>query len=169
MIAAKIRTIQPVITAVCAILFEAEFRRLNSNMDKIITNNNDLLHAQYDGLIHNGTRYRLSNIIKGYSGFPAAHPELWDAVVAHSKDMDRVDHDNKMIKQILFKLTTDCISMQDLRDALPDCLANLVDKLHLYDRTREEAYTISNDERAVRQYITLRPKIEFYCMARLIY
>jgi len=82
----------------------------------------------------------------------------------------KVDLEKQLIKQSLSHLLIPCRSEQDIRDALPDCLSALMPRsIQALPRTNEEAWTIRNDERALRQYRKALPRIEFYSAARLIY
>jgi hypothetical protein len=81
----------------------------------------------------------------------------------------KLDHEKARIKQALILVLRDTHSFQDMRDALPNCLRDLVPVLKRLERTREEAYTLLDNPRAFSQYMSLREKIEFYVAARLLY
>lgn len=77
-------------------------------------------------------------------------------------------HDRKRIMNILGLMSRHARSLQDFRDLLPEVCSSLLPELSQLSRTREEAYSIQGNERAMRDYHTLRGLIEFYAASRLI-
>lgn len=58
-----------------------------------------------------------------------------------------------------------------MRDALPECLV-AQDQSGRYkglERTREAAWTLAGDKRALEQYEKILPSIEYYAAAHLIF
>lgn len=85
-------------------------------------------------------------------------------------DVKKVELDKEQIKQVLFKLLYPTTTLQEIRDALPDCLVPLAPDISKLSRqTDDPTWFIRNDERALKQYRKILPKIEMYAMSRLIY
>jgi hypothetical protein len=85
----------------------------------------------------------------------------WEDMEKFLLDKEQLDWDSKAFWQIMFSLISPCTSLQDVRDALPDFVAELVPELSVLPRTQPEAFTLS-EPRVVRQYQKLREKMEFY-------
>lgn len=152
-------------------LFVAEKRRLEESVDRLNRNHNEIRGSVDDGFLLSGTYYRP----RGNPGpAPAKKAPLDNRILSEGmaflKDAAKVDLERQLIKQSLSHLLIPCRSEQDIRDALPDCLSALMPRsIQALPRTNEEAWTIRNDERALRQYRKALPRIEFYSAARLIY
>jgi hypothetical protein len=89
--------------------------------------------------------------------------ELW------LKDRKIIKDDAAMIKQVLWKLLTPCQTEIHIRNALPECLVNLIQSLKSHPRTSEAGYTLMDDPRAYRQFQKYLPKMELYSVTRLLY
>ena len=74
-----------------------------------------------------------------------------------------------LISGVMHKLLYPCNSLQEVRDTIPDCVANVCDKLKVPRVMLRPAFTLGSDERSMRQYEKILPKIEFYCALQLIY
>lgn len=152
-------------------LFVAEKRRLEATVDRLNRDHNEIRSAVDDGFLLGGVYYRPRDNL-GPS--PAKKAPLDNRLMtegnAFLKDTAKVELERQLIKQVLTHLLIPCRCEQDIRDALPDCLSALMPReIHSLPRTNEEAWTIRNQERALRQYRKVLPRIEFYSAARLIY
>lgn len=153
------------------ILFEGEIRRLTKMLDELVVGN-DRLHqsAPSAGFLFNGKFHKRSNASRA----PLAgerhtlHEELWDPMAEYLRDTAAVMTDIQMVNQMAHRLVGPCQNMQDLRDALPDCLAALSEEIYALERTRPEAWTIT-DDRGMRQFQKIKPLMEMYSGTRLLY
>ena len=85
-------------------------------------------------------------------------------------DVKKVELDKEQIKQVLFKLLYQANTLQEIRDSLPECLVPLVPEIAKLSRqTDDPTWFIRNDERALKQYKKMLPKIEMYAVSRMIY
>jgi hypothetical protein len=154
-------------------LFKAEERRLNSIIVSLNARHKELYGINLDGFIYRGEKFipKLETITIAGKGQPTKvlHHALNDDMEEFLRDLTNVKTHENSIKQVLFGLLVPCKSPQDMRDALPECLVGLIPELQAIPRTREPAYTIAHDERAVRQYEKALPKIEMYSISRLLY
>jgi hypothetical protein len=80
-----------------------------------------------------------------------------------------INFDMQMVGQSLTKLISPCLNPQDVRDALPECVINLLTYYAWPTRTKPPAWPIQGNERDLRQYEKALVKIESYCAMRLIY
>lgn len=160
-------------SALLETLFEAEDRRLNKILIQLNQDNKKLRDSKVDGFLYLGLPYLpkgISTVITGRTQCKQAlHAGLVEAMERYLEDRLVVKEDRGFIQQTLFQMTRPCKSVQDLRDTLPECLVNLRQDLARYPRTRNVAWTIQDNPRALRQYEKILPRIEFYSATRLIY
>jgi len=151
-------------------LFLAEKRRLNKVVSDLIINNNEIAGTQAAGFLYEGEYYTAIGfaISQGVSKIQLAEA-LYGKMIWHLKDSQEVADDERMICQMIFKLLDPCETLQDMRDSLPDCLAEMVPALKPIPRHNEVGYSIHQDTRSWRQFNKLLPKIEMYSAARLLY
>lgn len=150
-------------------LFEPETRQFRRQVDRLIDDNDALVGQPTEGFNYLGTNYGRDGRT-GLMNAVSLDPALMSRMLHLGKFVKQVEHEKQLITQIVFKLITPCSSVQDMRDALPECLVCFVDKwkTHL-KRTREPAWTIAHNERDMRQYLQILPKIETYSAMRFLY
>ena len=152
-------------------LFTPEYRRLDKEIERLDKSNREMKGLERWGFMHAGVVYVPKNSPYRQQGtsYPTLHFALCKQANAFIKDRQTVENDKQMIKQICHLLVHHCDNWQDVRDALPESLVELAPWLNDLGRTKEEAYTIRDDERAMRQYTQLLDKIDFYLATRMIY
>lgn len=159
-----------IIKQIMAKLFSAEERRLETVRDQLVKANAEYYpNRPHDGFTYQGKPYDLSNLARGPRTRVSLHLKMVDQMDAYLADHDQVWGDRYYISQILSPILGPCDSLQDVRDALPNCLMDTIEALRSYQRTRPEAYTIQADTRSFRQYQKILPRIEFYATSRLLY
>lgn len=153
-------------------LFEAEHRRIEKRVETLDRQNREMKGiSDRWGFIHAGVVYVPKNSpYKRDSGsYPSLHFALCKEANDFLKDVDKVTTDQQMITQMANLLIKPCNGNAEVRNALPDSLVSLAPWLNDLPRTKEEAYTIRHDERAMRQYQKLLDSIDFYVATRMIY
>ena len=163
------RTLFALIQVLCNKLFEREEARIDSVLKTIWTKNIALSRVNHDGFIYKGDYYRPKSLPNAASVKAILHSELDDTMEAFLVDQQRVKDERKTIEQVLTKLLRPCQDFTEIRNALPNCLADLLEQTQGIQRTSEEAWTLAQDERGMRQYLKVRPLMEFYSAARLLY
>lgn len=159
-----------IIKRITTSLFEPEQRRLTAAKDLLVKRNAEFYRDKpHDGFTYQGKPYDYEHLGRGTRTRVSLHFELIDQMDEFLKDQEQVWGDRYYISQILHNILAPCQDLQDIRDALPNCLVDTLEELRSYNRTRPEAYTIQADKRAVRQYQKVLPRIEFYATARLLY
>jgi hypothetical protein len=154
-------------------LFKHEENRLNGVLISLNQENKKLTGSAMDGFLYEGKFYLpkgdLNLFYDPSLGRTSLHKQLTPAMDDYIKDEKSVQEDKKLIMQTVFRVCKPCKLTQDVRDALPEPLALMFAFLKQLDRTREPAYTLEGDPRAMRQYKKILPKIQFYAASRLIY
>jgi hypothetical protein len=159
-------------------LFLAEKRRLNGVIFRLNKANKLLQKAQVDGFVYDGDYYLPKTGTRTVSGGHAAkiqlHADLHEEIEGYIRDNRQVALDQVLIRQTFFQLINPCHTLQDVRDALPECVvdctpAGACEPLTGMSRLREAAWTIKDNPRAMRQYEKILPRMEVYSAARLIY
>lgn len=151
-------------------LFIAERRRLDKNVGDLIRQNNEVKQTQAAGFLYYGEYYTATGFQNmTASGKVTLHDDLEDKIKWHLEDAKTVAEDERLIGQIVFKLTDPCETLQDMRDSLPECLATMIPALAKMPRHNEVGWSIRQDTRASKQFDKMLPKIEMYSAARLLY
>lgn len=152
-------------------LFVAEKRRLNKSITDLINQNNELKGEQGAGFLYMGEYYTATGFRVMGSGTKklTLHDSLTDKMEWHIKSASRVADEERMIGQIIFKLLMPCNTLQEMRDTLPDFLAEMIPALKPLPRQDEPGCSIKDDPRSWRQFQKLHERMEFYAAARLIY
>ena len=165
-----VQKMHEIIDQIIKTLFEPEQRRIQSWTDRLCKQNQEY-HPQCQMFFWQGHFFRQSNIrgmIPKEKRKPL-HSSLCDEADMLIKDRTIVEDDKAFVRQAIFRLLEPCQDTQDIRDALPECLVDIVRWQTSMVRTREAAFTIQNDPRALRDFEKMLPKIEVYTTARMIY
>jgi hypothetical protein len=161
--------IYPIIQEVNKILFEHEIKRLRNHELELVRENANL-GGSSDGFRYNGkvfTQQETKLISRGK--FTVPNVEMLPAVKLYLEDSNLIDYDKLRVNQAMTLVLKDTKSTQDVRDALPECLVQLLPSYRQYQRTRPEAFTLSENPRSYNQYMNLREKIEFYVASKMLY
>ena len=162
--------INEIIKALTSALFMAETKRLKKRELELVAENRSLSSGHYDGFFYQGRFYTDLDRSIASKGIKASlHPSLVPSMERHIKDRREVEFDRLRVMQALALLLKDVRTAQDLRDALPNQLAEMIDQIKGMERSRPEGFTLMTDQRKIKQYQKLREKIEFYTAARLLY
>ena len=164
-------------------LFAPEERRIEKMVANLNAQNGKLKNKQLLGFMHLGELYvpedckQLFRVQHGRRNngsmnepVPTLDLRLSAEASQFTSDVNKVKADKDRIKQVLYKLIHQANSKQELRDALPECVVELIPELKAMDRfIQDPAFMIRSDWRAVKEYQKTLPKIEFYAMTALIY
>lgn len=162
--------INSIIDGLLTSLFSSENARLRKRELALVSENRKLSPQKYDGFFYQGQFFTdLDRSIASKGIKSGLHPSLVPSMELHMKDKNEVEFDTRRVKQALALVLKDCRNTQDLRDALPNVLADMIDQIRGMPRTRPEGFTLMTDQRKFKQYQALREKIEFYSAAKLLY
>ncbi|WAK44965.1 hypothetical protein Fifi067_00045 [Erwinia phage Fifi067] len=157
-----------VIMRAVASLCEPETRRLQNVIDKLVAQNQEIVQTNDQGFMFQGDLYYRSNA-NMHSRLPALAWSLCPQMDVHLKDRRLFDQEFAMIRQMVTRLLYLCNTLQKQRDALPDCIVNLVPELQAIERVRSVEEVIGNDERLLRQYHKALPLMEVYSVSRMFF
>ena len=156
------------ITEIIEKLFQAEKRRLQNGIDRLVEQHQEITNDARTGFMYNGVYFRHSKT-KTIERLPMLAWDLNDAMSAHLKDEAAVMLDCQQIRQTLYKLMSVAQSEQQLRDVLPDCIVSLVPQLDKVPRQDPVELLIEHDPRLMRQYTKMLPKMQFYTVSGILY
>lgn len=155
-------------------LFLAELARLDGVLNSLIEKN-DRIHGidMSAGFMHQGEYYQRTNATRQPTAGEKLmlNPELWPAMEKYLKACSRLIMEVHLINQAVYRLVRGCMTLQDVRDALPECLI-VQDQSGNYKelpRTRNAAWTLAGDAMALNQYGKILPSIEYYAASHLIF
>lgn len=149
-------------------LFASDKRRLEAWADRIVKMNQEAQKCPDNAFIYSGLFFRLSTVCGPIPRRAALHPSLAPQMDQLLKDKKIIDDEKAFVRQAIVQLLDPCESLQDIRDALPDCLVSCISDLSRIERSREPAFTIQGNPRALRQYQKMLPNIQVYSATRLI-
>jgi hypothetical protein len=149
-------------------LFETETQQYQKDINQLIEENQALLKQSTGGFNYLGVSYGMHGYT--YRNSPSLHSSLVPRMSQRLRIQQDVEFGQRMVRLALTKLLQPCLSLQDARDALPECLISLAPgDLPSYPRTRPAAWSIQNNERDLRNYEKALPRIETYCVMKLLY
>lgn len=155
---------------IISFLAEPELKRLKAINDQIVEANREVTKNPALAVMHQGFLFRHSEAPKGKHTWPALDHSLTREANGYMENAKNVARELQIIKQGLLTLLKDLLLIQDIRDALPECLVRaLPHAFNNLPRTREEAWNLDRESRAYRNYEKMIPKIEFFTAARMIY
>jgi hypothetical protein len=156
-------------------LFQADDRRIAAAVQHLNMQNSEIKKQNFHGFIHNGIRFidpRFEQIKVSLAKrpLPTLALQLANDLRIFDADRNQVEEDKTRIRQALVPLMVNSIDKQDMRDSLPDCVANLVPEFAKMHRQRENITThIRSDKFAMKAYEKALPLMEQYSVAALIY
>lgn len=149
-------------------LFKHEFENLARQFENLINQNNEVIGQPCDGFIYMGRFFNKPGL-RGYLRRKTLDMSLYPIIEDILKQENTLKDHAQQIRQVLAKLLYGCMSAQDIRDNLPDCLLDfLPDWVQNLDRIRTPAFTIVGDTRSQRDYDEALPLIEMYSVSRMI-
>lgn len=149
-------------------LFEPEDKQYVAQVNSLIEKNNEYLKLVSSGFNYCGKNYGYDGSVtfKAHSLVTPLMPEM--ARIAALRKI--VNFDRALIIQVFSKVLEPCESVQDARDVLPECLVSLdTAMVRDFKRTREPAWNIKDDPRALRQFQKTLTKVESYCAMKFLY
>lgn len=149
--------------------FEHEEKRLRQREIQLV-NENHQLGGSSDGFRHMGKIFtNLEQRLISKGRFTSVQPSMAHAVDLYLEDYNLIGYDKIRVNQAIMLVLKDTRATQDIRDALPECLVDVLPWGKDCPRTRPEAYTLVDNPRSYNQYLQLREKIEFYLASKMLY
>jgi hypothetical protein len=161
------------IDGMLAQMFAAENRRLQTAIDRMVERQEEI--APSHGVLafmYKGTVYRSARAfaIPQNRHYPTLHLTLWSDMDDHLADRTYIDRDRQSIQQMLYKCLNGYTDTQDFRNRLPEVLIS-----YLNERDRQTPRTVPFEEAAclndrdLKMYQRILPRIELYAISRMIY
>ena len=150
-------------------LFESEDRHFQHRINLLIEENDKVIGKRTEGFEYLGQCYGRDGLFLNPQFASSLSRSLMPQMAEILQFRKNTEFDRKLITQILAKLVQPCQSIEDMRNALPECIISLDSYLPTIQRTREPAWTIVGNARDLRQYEKVLPKIETYCAMRFLY
>lgn len=150
-------------------LFTPEQRRIDQEIEALCKSQREITGDSIDGFLLDGEAFRWKTAPTVGTRKSGLHPDLNGLAREFLSTYKEVEKEKEQIRQGLILLVRPCNDLQDLRDALPNCITDTVPELAGLERTREPAWTIQGNRRHMRAYEHILPKLEFYSVSRLLY
>ena len=153
-------------------LFEAEHRRLDKVVELLDRENREIKNYQAEGFLFQGKLY-VPKSARYVNGKGMSRQSLSFTLQEKGNklliDMNAIEHDQKIIEQFLYKTLYNCMTWQDIRDTVPECLVEFWPELAKMPRFHEKGWLAPKDERYRREAEKVLPKIQFYSVTYLMY
>lgn len=145
--------------------------RMDRVLQDIVKANMELQpETPHHGFAYNGGFYDLEDLPRiGKRIRVMLHSDLWPRMEEYLKTTAQITGDRRLISQMLAPLLQPCYVMQDVRDALPNCLTDQLEELKTLPRTRDEGYTLAGNPKLLAQFEKLKDRIHFYIALRLMF
>jgi uncharacterized membrane protein YqiK len=157
------------VTFLLKTLFEREEAYLLKRQNQMIVKNQSL-GGTPDGFRHNGIIYsQLVGRMRAMGVYKSLHASLDAEMMSIVNDQKIVAYDKERIKMAFVLVLRAAKTFQDIRDALPNTVAELIPECRHLERCRPEAFTLADNPKSYTQYMTRREKVDFYVAARLLY
>lgn len=150
-------------------LFSAEHEHLQKTADELVEANNALQGGAYSGIIKNAQTIMHSNV-RGSFATTKLHASLTDSVLTYLNNSAMHLRDRSRVMQIMFPWLVNANSVQEIRDAIPDCWAALVPVFTVIPRVNSLAQ-LANAIPPMHsaQFDEIQPLIQFYAASHLIF
>lgn len=147
--------------------FEFEDRRYQREMNALIDENDQILGRFSYGFNYRGQDYARDGYAVKETTILASPLIPKMVQIVHLRQ--NVEFDRKLATQLFQKLFEPLVEPQDMRDALPECLAALEPAFTGLPRTREPGWVLAGNPRDHRQFLKIMTKIEMYCALKYVY
>lgn len=149
-------------------IFETDENHILDWVKKMVKQNQQEWGSRDNCFLYQGTVFSVPSLGERPKQVRPLHAALTTQMDALAKAKKVVTDDKIFIRQMIFTLVDDCITPQDVRDNLPDCLVNYVPELKALPRDRPPAFLLADRPAIHRQYQRIYPTIQAYCATRLI-
>ena len=165
------------ISATVNTLLKHEYEFLNNILLKLCIANAHVVGSYSGGFFLAGkfwSPYGHVPTRKNFHNYPSDYliaPEFTGRGYKYIEDIQHLKKDEKLMNQGFTNLLHNCVTIQDIRDALPDVLKRSVPSyLNVFDtpRTRPEAWPFLENPMQMHNYESLKKLIYYYLTNRMI-
>jgi hypothetical protein len=157
------------IDEVIKVLFAADDRRLQAWIDRLCEKNQEARREPCIGFLYGGRYFKPSNVTGLVKVKRSIDPSLYPQIDQLLADEKLIDKDKAFIRQGMFAVLDPCRDVQEIRDALPECLVDCLPNLKTLSRHNEPGFTVQDNPRALRQFNKILPMMEVYATARMVF
>lgn len=158
------------IQTIMGLLFQHELKRIGELVEKLNYLNCVEKNTVAHGFMYQGVRYVAPSCIGVYKkNLPNLAFTLSDEAAQFISEKNKIDTDMIHIRQALIALVTQCTTMQELRDSLPDCIVQLTSLKSLPRTIQDNTYLIRSNKYQLEEYNRILPKIQMYSVSQLLY
>ena len=151
-------------------MFEGEQKRLDKLKTAFAKRNREMMPEATDGFIYRMTFFSAKpddpNVKHSHY---TADPNLVNELNCFFLEVTKLEQDMNKVRQGLSLVLRECNTPQDIRDALPNSMADILDQTKRLPRTRPEAYTLEGKPIQQQQYKPMRDLMDLYMMTRALY
>ena len=150
-------------------LFKSEAERISKMTLDLHEKNEKLLGVIAAGFKMSGKVYHMRGRPTGtaYADFPSLHFNLRQEGINLLHQIDKLDINKSLIRQMLLKISMKCKDAQDFRDAIPESIVSMFNLSHL-SRLRTEGWLFADNARETKQYNRIADLIAFYSAMQLM-
>lgn len=143
-------------------------KMVRKQIDELVENNNLILDTTFPGFVYQNDYFEKGGRIVSNLGWdPLLDPRLHSRAVGVADRWRRLENDVAHIDQVFRQLTEHCLTWQEFRDAIPDCVIQFEPTLRLLERTRHESYFQGSPP--IRfSYEMLLPRLHTYAAMHLL-
>lgn len=155
-------------------LSEGDKRRMDREIDRLNAINSEVKGQTHYGFTYRGerfiaTRYRHMTRELARVPLPTLPIAFMDDAAALLRDREQLKADMQKIRQGLSTPLINCVSEQDYRDVLPDCLVHLFPNLAKIPRVLSGPEAIiRSDKFAIKAFADVLPLIEAYSVTSML-
>lgn len=156
-------------------LCRPEFRRLDNILIDLNQKNMRLQDTKVIGFLYRGNYFypNIDGMRGGIGSKPVLHEDIYQEMEEYLNERNQVKSEFTLIRQLLSKALEACLTLQDMRDTLPDFLVELNDelfkeKLSNISRYAEVGCSLEG-HRLHKKYLATITTMEFLYGARLLY
>jgi hypothetical protein len=148
---------------------EADHRMIIAETEALLEQNHELT-GNRDGFLYGGTFFSMlpDNKRRHAKKLPL-HPSLWSQGEALKRGITEFLNDTQRLKQGLSIVLRDCLTLQDVRDALPNAARMVLPELTSLQRTRPVAWTLQDKPLLLDQYPQTEQLFTYYLSSRMLY
>lgn len=148
-------------------IFKTEVQQYQKQLEQLIEDNDALLGMRTEGFNYLGVNYGRNGWI--VRNCPALKLALVPRMSQLHQTLAMMKFDQQGISQTLTRLLQFCSTLQDARDALPECVVALHPILPSMARTRDAGWPLQANTLARHQYEKALIKIQTYCAMKYLY
>lgn len=143
-----------------------EINRIKKREQQLVAENRKLSDNAYDAFYFNGRVFTDHTSVKLKK--MGIVPSLVPAINQLNKETIINNNRQAQIRTGLKDILKECRTLQDIRDVLPNSLAEQIDQVKGMPRSRPDGFTVMHIPRRYARYQKMREEIEFLSAVRYI-